>query len=97
MSCMNRPTTAGLERNNCVRSAVVLLDTFEVAVGSDAGCSSGVGDGAEGGVISSAATKGACTAARAAALSALAFAFIIFARFFSLYALWSKTPSEEVG
>lgn len=46
------------------------------------------------GAIKQAAIRGAWAACLAAARSAFAFALIILARAFSVYALWSKTPSE---
>src|SRR6267154_5257709 len=104
ISRINLPTTSGFPRNISVRSG----DSLFGGVGSSASCglSAGVGvavsDAGPGvavveddGVDTPSACICVCCAWRAAARSAFAFALIILPRVFSVYVLWSYTPSQS--
>ena len=105
---INLPTTSGFARNISVRSGGG--DSLLAGVGSSASCglSAGVGvafsdagagvavvedDGVD--ALPSTNICVCCCACRAAARSAFAFALIILPRDFSVYALWSYTPSQS--
>jgi len=105
ISRINLPTTSGFPRNISVRSGG---DSLLGGVGSSASCglSAGVGvavsDAGPGvavveddGVDAPSAYNCVCCAWRAAARSAFAFALIILPRDFSVYTLWSYTPSQS--
>jgi hypothetical protein len=108
ISRINLPTTSGFPRNISVRSRG---DSLLAGVGSSASCglSAGVGvavsDAGPGVAVAEddgvdplpSAYICVCCAWRAAARSAFAFALIILPRDFSVYALWSYTPSQSTN